>query len=231
LKVIQETAHTQNSPLTTVSGTGQSIPPLPLLGAHQRTNAVLAIATVHALSSRIPVNDETIRQSLCQISWPGRLQLITRPSGQKILLDGAHNIAGAQTLADSLSEYFPGVKPTLILGILQDKDWTAICRILAPLASRIRLVPVLSERSANPDELAAACRQANPSIPVQPRSSLGSALAESSSDPFVVITGSLYLIGEGLELLQLSPAKNRDERGLNEWDGAAKGTTISSLKH
>src|SRR5262249_53219061 len=128
-------------------------------------------------------------------------------------------------------EYFPGAKPTLILGILQDKDWEAICRILAPLASRILLAPIPSERTANPAELSAACHQSNPSIPVHVCSSLAAALAESGSDPFLLITGSLYLVGEALELLQLSPAKHHDERGLNEWDGAAKGTTISSLKH
>jgi dihydrofolate synthase / folylpolyglutamate synthase len=204
---------------------------LPLLGAHQRTNAALAIATVQTLSSRIPVSDQTIRIGLSRVHWPGRLQLITRPSGQKILLDGAHNIAGAQTLADSLSEYFPGAKPTLVLGILQDKDWEAICRILAPLASRILLAPVPSERTANPAELSAVCQRAHPAISIQPCVSLAAALSETTSDSFLLITGSLYLVGEALELLQLSPTKNHDERGLNEWDGSAKSATIAAPKH
>jgi dihydrofolate synthase/folylpolyglutamate synthase len=159
------------------------------------------------------------------------LQLITRPAGQKILLDGAHNIAGAQALATALAQYFPNTKPTLILGILQDKDWDAICRILAPLASRILLAPVPSDRTANPDELSAVCRQANLSIPIGACSSLAGALFESSSDPFLLITGSLYLVGEALELLHVSPTKHHDERGLNEWDGAAKGTTVPASKH
>jgi len=191
---------------------------LPLLGAHQRLNAALAIATVRALAPQIPVTNEAIRTGLSQVNWPGRLQLITRPSGQKILLDGAHNIAGAQVLGNSLRQYFPGVKPALILGILQDKDWEAICRVLAPLASRILLAPVPSDRTANPDELSAVCRKGNPSIPIAACSSLGAALAESGSDPFLLITGSLYLVGEALELLQLSPTKHHDERGLNEWN-------------
>jgi dihydrofolate synthase/folylpolyglutamate synthase len=218
LQVIQDTARAQNSPLTIVSASGQSIPAPPLLGSHQRTNAALAIATVDALSSQIPVNYETIREGLSQVNWPGRLQLVTSPSSQKFLLDGAHNIAGAQTLADALKEYFPGAKPVLILGILQDKDWNAICRILAPVASRILLAPVPSDRTANPAELLAACQRANPAISVHPYASLRAALSETTSDTFILITGSLYLVGEALEILQVSRTISHDERGLNEWD-------------
>jgi dihydrofolate synthase/folylpolyglutamate synthase len=223
LRVIQETARAQDSPLTVVStaeaqGALLNTLELPLPGAHQRLNAALAIATVRVLAPQIPISDATIRSGLLAVNWPGRLQLVTRPSGQRILLDGAHNIAGAQTLTNSLNQYFPRIKPTLILGILQDKDWEAICRILAPLASRILLAPVPSDRTANPDELSAVCRKGNPSISVNACSSLGAALAESGSDPFLLITGSLYLVGEALELLQLSPTKHHDERGLNEWN-------------
>ena len=81
--------------------------------------------------------------------------MVTRPAGQKILLDGAHNISGAAILAAAVQEYFPAAKPTLVLGILRDKDWAGMCEILAPLAERILLVPVPSERSATPQELAA----------------------------------------------------------------------------
>jgi dihydrofolate synthase/folylpolyglutamate synthase len=191
----------------------------------------LAIATVRVLAPQIPISDATIRSGLLDVNWPGRLQLVTRPSGQRILLDGAHNIAGAQTLANSLNQYFPGIKPTLILGILQDKDWGAICRILAPLASRILLAPVPSDRTANPDELSAICRKGNPSIPVSACSSLGAALAESGSDPFLLITGSLYLVGEALELLQLFPTKLHDERGLNEWNAIPTHPSINPSIH
>jgi dihydrofolate synthase/folylpolyglutamate synthase len=183
------------------------------------------------LSSQIPVADDTIRIGLSQVNWPGRLQLITRPSGQKILLDGAHNIAGAKTLADALQQYFPGAKPTLILGILQDKDWDAICRILTPLASRVLLAPVPSERTANPDELSAASGEANPSIPIRSCASLAEALSLSASDPFLLITGSLYLVGEAIDLLGLSPSKAHDERGLNEWSAVPGHQSTNSLIH
>ena len=107
-----------------------------------------------------------------------------------------------------------------MLGILRDKDWPGMCEILAPLAGRILLVPVPSERSATPQELAEACRRANPRAQVIECASLGEALAATTKDGFVTIAGSLYLIGEAMELLHLSPAKANSERGLNEWSGA-----------
>jgi dihydrofolate synthase/folylpolyglutamate synthase len=191
---------------------------LSLPGEHQETNAALALATVELLQKQIPVGEVAIRAGLENVDWPGRLQLITRESGQKVLLDGAHNPAGAKTLSQALKKNFHAEKPTLILGILQDKDWQHICETLAPLAMRIFTVPVSSERSANPEVLAAVCRNTHPSGEVISCPSLGDALDRAAGDRFVIITGSLYLVGEALECLGLSPAGS-DERGLNEWTG------------
>ena len=226
LRVIAETARRQGAPLTTLTRTDTDRPPfqglqVPLLGEHQRMNAAVAVAAVSALASQIPVNDDAIRAGLSRVVWAGRLQLVTRPTGQKILLDGAHNIGGAGMLAAAVKQYFPSAKPTLVLGILRDKDWPRMCDILAPLAERILLVPVPSERSATPQELAAACRRANPLARVTECASLREALAATAGDPFLSVAGSLYLIGEAMELLHLSPAKATNERVLNEWGGAA----------
>jgi dihydrofolate synthase/folylpolyglutamate synthase len=203
---------------------------LPLLGQHQRMNAAVAVATVRALGSQIPVSDDVIHIGLSRVHWAGRLQLVTRPAGQKVLLDGAHNIGGAGILAASVNEYFPSAKLTLVLGILRDKDWPCMCEILAPLAERVLLVPVPSERSATPQELAVACRGANPRAQVIECASLREALAATTKDTFLTIAGSLYLVGEAMELLHLSPAKVTDERRLNEWGGiaaSAEATTSS----
>jgi dihydrofolate synthase/folylpolyglutamate synthase len=226
LQVIVETARRQNAPLTTVSPAELHTPPLdtiqlPLLGQHQRMNAAVAAATVRALTSQIPVDDDTIRGGLSRVHWAGRLQLVTRPNGQKILLDGAHNIGGAGILAAAVHEFFPSAKLTLVLGILRDKDWAGMCEILAPLAGRILLVPVPSERSATPQELAPACRHANPRAQVVECASLGEALAATVNDGFVTIAGSLYLIGEAMELLHLSATRQANERRLNEWSAIA----------
>ena len=229
LKVIEEVARGKNAPLIKVgqasrlsptkeakeSETGK-MPVLPLPGNHQKLNAALALATVQALQSKIPVSDTAIRTGLETVSWPGRLQMVQTKSGQNILLDGAHNVAGAKVLREALENNFPATKRTLILGVLQDKDWQRICGTLAPLASRIFTVPVSSERSANPGQLAAACRTANVSAEIFACDSLRDALRKITNDDFAVITGSLYLVGEALELLGLFPV-NTNERGLNEW--------------
>jgi dihydrofolate synthase/folylpolyglutamate synthase len=245
LAVIERTARKQNAPLKIIGrdaaprrpDSAARYPYLPLPGEHQKLNAALALATVELLQKQIPVTEEKSRAGLTNVDWPGRLQLVTRESGQKLLLDGAHNPAGAEALRKALGHGAPstgsacfkdelhhaetvlGAPITLILGVLQDKDWQHICETLAPLAERILTVPVSSERSAVPVELAEVCRKTNPAAVVAPCHSLGEALDRAADEKFVVITGSLYLVGEALELLGLSPASHA-ERGLNEWTTA-----------
>jgi len=221
LTMIEKTAREKNAPLIKVAQASRlhaaaATAALPLPGDHQRLNAALALAVVETLQSKIPANDSAIRTGLETVNWPGRLQLVQTQSGQNILLDGAHNVAGAKALLSALGENYPTARRTLILGVLQDKDWPQICRVLAPLAARIFTVPVASERTAGARELAAACRVANPAVKIAACDSLRMALDQAANDRFVVVTGSLYLVGEALELLGLSPAAG-DERALNEW--------------
>jgi len=222
LRVIEATAREKRAPLSIVPLSDAEQPPLdklhlPLLGQHQRLNAAVALAGVRAVNATIPVSEEAIHAGLSRVNWAGRLQLVTRPSGQRVLLDGAHNVSGAQVLAASLREYFPCTTPALVFGILRDKDWPAMCEILAPLAGRILLVPVHSERTAEPHGLAEVCARANPRAQVGEYPSLEAALQHTAQDEFIVVAGSLYLVGEAMELLRLSPATPADERGLNEW--------------
>jgi len=192
---------------------------LPLPGEHQRLNAAVAAYTVRAVADAIAVSDETIVAGLQGVQWPGRLQVVGRPGGKLYLLDGAHNIGGAEALAAALKTCFTPLSRTLVLGVLGDKDCERICEILAPLAVRIILAPVKSKRTAATADLAAWCRAAHPGANVNEASSLAEALELAAIDSFVVIAGSLYLIGEAMELLQLTPAKASEERGLNDWSG------------
>src|SRR5262249_4594882 len=132
LQVIAETARQQNAPLTVVSPGDAHTPLLdsvrfPLLGEHQKRNAALALAVTGVLGSSIRTSEMAIRSGLSGVDWPGRLQLVPLPTGQKILLDGAHNVGGAEMLAAALKQYFAGAKPALVLGILRDKDWARMC--------------------------------------------------------------------------------------------------------
>ena len=222
LAVIGNIARWNNAPLTKVAPPSPLLSAgtaaLPLLGEHQKTNAALALATVEVLQRHIPVSADNIREGLAKVNWPGRLQLVQQPAGRKILLDGAHNLAGAETLRATLEKDFAGPRPVLIFGALADKDWPDICRLLAPLAEKIFTVPVASERTADPVAVAKVFRAASPKSVVDSFQNLAAALDACRDEPFLVITGSLYLIGEALEQLGYSPAEG-GERGLNEWRG------------
>lgn len=222
LDVIRAVAERQGAPLTVLRDEDEQEPVLrsvclPLRGDHQQVNAALALTTIHTLQSVLPVTPEMVRKGLEQVSWPGRFQMAQLPGGQKVILDGAHNPAGAGTLRATFAQLFPQERPTLVLGILKDKDWMAMCDILAPLAGRILLVPVHSERTACPDDLRQICQRSNPNARIDPCENLTVAMAAAASDPLVVICGSLYLIGEAIELLGLNGDSPLGERGLNEW--------------
>jgi dihydrofolate synthase/folylpolyglutamate synthase len=234
LGVIERVARENKSPLTRaeVNAAFSHEHPAALAGEHQKANAALAVATVRVLQKTIPVSDEQIHAGLAQVTWPGRLQLVER-GGQKILLDGAHNVAGAEVLRAALkggaaafdAKYSSQVAklaelelggPVLIIGVLGDKDWQAMCKILAPLAGKIFAVPVASVRTADVEELAAVLKAANPQAETRVFKNVAEALNAAKDEPLVVVAGSLYLIGEALEGLGLSPADG-GERGLNEW--------------
>jgi dihydrofolate synthase/folylpolyglutamate synthase len=222
LKVIRSKALESNSRLTTVDqGDANRFPldrvRLPLLGEHQRLNAAVAVAAIRAAHGTFPISESAFVTGLSNVNWLGRLQLVKRPSGQCVLLDGAHNVGGAEMLAQALNEYFAAEQPTFILGILADKDWAAMCRTLAPLAERILLVPVHSERTADPHALAEICRQARSGTSVEEYADLKAAFVAAEHDSFVTVAGSLYLIGEAMELLNLCPGVSSVERELNEW--------------
>ncbi len=248
--VIHEIALEKSAPFKLVTWKSTETPPLAgillsLRGDHQRMNAALAVATVELLRGSISVTDKQIAQGLTDVRWLGRLQSVNLSGGRRVLLDGAHNIAGAESLRDALRHELSGRSITLILGILSDKDCAEICGILSPLASRIILAPVKSSRSASPADLFAMCRKANAHAEIIRADSLEQAIetawprhsmtltgesnkpsqtAPKSADSLVVIAGSLYLIGEAMELLNLAP-HTHSEASLNEWGGKPAGNT------
>jgi dihydrofolate synthase/folylpolyglutamate synthase len=191
---------------------------LPLPGQHQRLNAAVAIATVRALANQIPIEDRAIVAGLAGVHWPGRMQIVESPNGRTLVLDGAHNSDGAAALRAAFEERFPGARPTLLLGMLADKDWPAIVRTLAPLAGRIVLAPASSERALDPAVLRSACVTICSSASLTVCSTLAEALGNTERDSLVLITGSLYLVGDALERLGLAPTPVGDERALNEWN-------------
>lgn len=222
VNVIEQASRERKSQFKLVSSTTCTSPilnsiELPLIGDHQRVNAAVAIETVNAIQDIIPVSDSHIRTGLETVFWPGRLQLLARSSGERLLLDGAHNADGAKALRKALEDLFPRRPDALILGMLRDKDCEQICRILAPLSDGIFVCSVDSERTADPKLLASFCERENPAARIMICTSLIEAMQKTSGHNLVLLTGSLYFVGEAFELLRLGDTPGVGERALNEW--------------
>jgi len=163
-----------------------------LLGVFQPGNALLAAAAARALGA----GDPAIRAGLRAARWPGRFQIFRRDP--IVVLDGAHNPAGARALAASLSAYFPGRPVTFAIGILADKDGAGILSALRPLAARVVLTASGNPRAAAPDALRALLPA---DLPVEVVASPSEALARATAAAgggIVCVAGSLSLIGDVL---------------------------------
>lgn len=167
-----------------------------LAGAHQRENAALAIAALRV--GRIAIAPEAIDRGVADVEWPARFQRWD----ERIVIDGAHNPAGAQVLADTWRKEFGGQRATIILGVLREKNVDGICRALAPIAERFILPQIRTERALPPNELAAhlSAIAPLPSSSITPSLPAALDLARANPEP-ILITGSLHFAGEVLATL------------------------------
>jgi len=195
MQVIREVARDCGSLLTEVD-TPVSFEP-PLAGAHQRWNCAVAHAALRA--GGFVFTEEQWQTGLAQTVWPGRFQVIG-----DVVLDGAHNPAGAAVLAATLRERFPGRPVLLIIGVLKDKDYRHVCETLAPAARRVVCVPVRNERTLPPTELVKQFPAAMIAADVR------EALAKCQPGELAVVTGSLFLVGEALQVLRPGGVSDRE---------------------
>jgi len=170
-----------------------------LAGPHQRWNAALALALTEAGGFVIPRN--AVVSGLANVVWPGRFQ---RLRGGSLILDGAHNLHAARSLVETWKEQFGDSRCRLIFGALADKDPQSMLNELECIASEISVVPVCSSRGADPGLF-----EVSSSIPFSVSGSLKEALGEmfqvrdgisAVSGRPVLVTGSLFLVGEVLAL-------------------------------
>lgn len=193
LDVIGDVAFREKAQLIVVE---QPLPHLTvaLPGSHQPWNAALALRAIQAAGLEVDFN--AIRKGLSSVDWPGRFQTVA--SGQ-IVLDGAHNPAAAARLTQTWREFFGEIKPAIIMGLLADKDSAGIIRELATIGREFVTVPVRSQRGVDPEGLANQVREAGVDC-VTAADSLQSALEQCSTP--ILVTGSLFLVGEALAILQ-----------------------------
>ena len=166
-----------------------------LLGAHQADNAAVAVAVLDAIVERwaVVVPDDALRTGLATARWPGRLELLegTALGVDRILLDGAHNPAGAAALARALADL--GLdRPSIVFGAMRGKKVRQVLGALAPLRPRFVFTAVDDPGALSPDELAAtwATVGGQAAVELDP----ADAVRRAGGDP-VIVAGSLYLVG------------------------------------
>jgi dihydrofolate synthase / folylpolyglutamate synthase len=178
-----------------------------LRGEHQAGNAGVAVGMAELLGERgFAIGSEAILRGLAQVRWPGRLQIV--PGEPPIVLDGAHDVASAKALRRSLSQLFPQGKMIFVLGVSQDKDLEGIVEELLPAAEAVIVTAANSPRSASLEALAEVCRRHFPDLICRTAKDTESALAqarEGREGKVVVVTGSLYLVGEAMAALGITP--------------------------
>jgi dihydrofolate synthase / folylpolyglutamate synthase len=174
----------------------------PLQGRHQLRNLALAIAAAEQLNqSGLRIRPEHIQRGIRDTRWPGRFQVVPAEGGwPEAVLDVAHNPAGAWALRSALSTYYEDQPLTLIFGAMKDKNIREIAEILFPLAEHVIATHAESPRAAGTQEIADIA--AHTGAEILQEQTVSAALARAAkcagTSGVVVVTGSIYIVGEAL---------------------------------
>lgn len=186
---------------------------LPLAGEHQLRNAMLAVSACEAFlgGGDVALSEPILHSALADATSPGRLQVFSKKP--LIILDSAHNPAGAKSLTDALTEYFEIERCVMVLGTMADKDYPKMLEILKPVVDRLVITQAQDERAVSTAELA----QAADDLGIKFEEIEGSELAvEYATDIAlenglpVVVTGSILLIGEILKKQRMEAEIEKD---------------------
>ncbi|ANM30316.1 hypothetical protein ABI59_13135 [Acidobacteria bacterium Mor1] len=182
---------------------------LGLDGRHQRQNARLALLALETLLERMGrgADPEQVRHGLASVRWAGRLQWLEPEGGPEMLFDGAHNVAGVE----ALGEYLDGLqrpRPVMLFGAMRGKKIPEILERLRPRISKLVITRPGVNRSLEPEEIAEVARRVG--IPCEcveePARAFERArgLAAEGSEPggYLLVAGSLYLVGQVLAMLE-----------------------------
>jgi dihydrofolate synthase/folylpolyglutamate synthase len=148
-------------------------------------------------SSGFPVSTEAMMEGLREVQWPGRLEMVS--SSPRVLLDGAHNPAGAMALRESLKNGFQFDRLILLIGIMKDKNIQSILQTLAPLADHLILSRPHTERASSPARLLEALGadgRKKAEIIEDLSQAIEKGVSMTRKEDLLCITGSLYTVGE-----------------------------------
>lgn len=190
----------------------------PMLGEHQIANAATAVAAAKALAAKgTPISDEQIANGIAKAKIAGRYELVYMHSGDlriPVILDGAHNHESAAALTAGLKALFPGKRCIFIIGVNRDKNVNAIWRELLPLSRTVIATQSTNLRAMDSHSLAdqlsfqSSEHQMHPKSASTVKEAVELARAAATADDVVVVTGSLYVVAEARECLELVTASN-----------------------
>jgi len=177
----------------------------PLVGRHQLRNIALAIQTAEVLSRQgFAVTPESIERGIRETRWPGRFQVMpAEDDAPEYVFDVAHNPAGAWALRSTLSGCYEDRPLTFVFGAMRDKAIREMAEILFPLAVRVIATRADNPRSATPDEIREAAARTATEIEdaIDAASAVDRARSLAGSQGVVVVTGSIYIVGEAMRVL------------------------------
>jgi dihydrofolate synthase/folylpolyglutamate synthase len=174
---------------------------IPLLGRHQLKNAMCAVAAATTIDPLL--TEEAIRKGVASVQWPGRLEVVNR--GPLVLLDGAKDLKAVEALVETLTEDIDYGNLISVVSISSDKNIEGMIKTLSEATdSYILTRHRVSQRAADPERLAEHVKGTlRPYRVIQEvEEALGTALDMASLDDLVLVTGSVFFVGEARELLQ-----------------------------
>jgi dihydrofolate synthase/folylpolyglutamate synthase len=177
-----------------------------LVGRHQLRNVALAVAAAEQLSKQgiAGVTAESIERGIRETRWPGRFQVLAAHSDwPEMVLDVAHNPSGAWALRAALSERYDDRPLVFVFGVMRDKAVSEMAEILFPVAELVIATRPENPRSASPEEIEQAGRRTGAEIELVPdvESALERARGMVRPESVMVVTGSIYLVGEAMRYL------------------------------
>jgi dihydrofolate synthase/folylpolyglutamate synthase len=170
---------------------------LNLAGPHQIINATTALGAMEILDGLgYRVSNDAMTEGLKEVEWPGRLEMVCR--SPRVVLDGAHNPAGALVLKESLEKEFQYRHLILLIGVMKDKDIKLILHLLAPLADHLILTRPHTDRAAPPALLKKALARNGRRVEIVEdfEKAIEKGLSITKEEDLLCITGSLYTVGE-----------------------------------
>ncbi|MGA7401621.1 MAG: cyanophycin synthetase, partial [Candidatus Sulfotelmatobacter sp.] len=178
----------------------------PLVGRHQLRNVALAIAAAEELNRQgfSSIKAKSIESGIRQTQWAGRFQVIAARAGwPEIVIDVAHNPAGAWALRSALSERYADRSLIFVFGAMRDKAISEMAEILFPLADRVIATRPANPRAASPEEILQAGARTGVAIDAVEgvEGAVERARSLASAGTVVVITGSIYLVGEAMSIV------------------------------